>query len=266
MIKLVAADMDGTLLNSRKELSDKLFPTIDELHKHRIKFAVASGRQYYNLLQIYESLKDEVIFIAENGAIVFDQGKNIFYDEIDKEAIVEMLGIIEKIPDAYPILCGLNSAYIAKDNGTQHFEDNADMYYARCQRVPDLKAVVHEDVICKIAIFTPHDSEQNIYPHLETFYENFKVVISAGQWVDIMNKTVNKGHAIEMIQKKYGISFNETMAFGDYLNDYEMMEACHYSYAMANGHPDVISVANFKAPSNDDDGVVVVLEEYLKGL
>jgi len=266
MIKLVAADMDGTLLNSKKELSDKLFPTIEKLHDKRIKFAVASGRQYYNLLKIYESIQDDMIFIAENGAIVFDQGQNIFYDEMDKESILKILDVVSKIPDAYPILCGLDSAYIAADNGSAHFEENADHYYARCQRVPDLKAVPSQDIICKIAIFTPHDSEANIYPHLVDFYEHFKVVVSAGEWVDIMNKSVNKGHAIEMIQKKYGIAFEETMAFGDYLNDYEMMEACHYSYAMANGHPDVLKVANFRAPSNDEDGVVKVLEAYLEKL
>lgn len=266
MIKLVAADMDGTLLNSQKELSDKLFPTIERLHEKRIKFAVASGRQYYNLLNIYDHLKDEMVFIAENGAIVFDEGKNIFYDEMDKGEIVKILDAISQIPDAYPILCGLDSAYIDANNQSDIFEENADHYYARCERVPDLKAVLSQDIICKIAIFTPHDSEANIYPHLGDFYEHFKVVISAGQWVDIMNKSVNKGHAIEMIQKKYGIKFEETMAFGDYLNDYEMMESCHYSYAMANGHPDVINVANFLAPSNDEDGVVKVLEEYLENL
>ena len=263
MIKLVAADMDGTLLNSQKKLSKKLFPTIEKLHQHGIKFAVASGRQYYNLLEIYKNIQESIIFIAENGAIVFDQGENIFYDAMDKDDIMDMLDVIQKIPDAYPILCGLNSAYIQKDHGGQHFEENADMYYLRCARVPDLRDVVHEDIICKIAIFTPHHSEANVYPHLGKFYEKFKVVVSAGEWVDIMNKTVNKGHAIKMIQEKYGIAFDETMAFGDYLNDYEMMESCHYSYAMANGHPDVINVANFLAPSNDDDGVVVVLEEML---
>ncbi|MCL1948567.1 MAG: HAD family hydrolase [Turicibacter sp.] len=266
MIKLVAADMDGTLLNSKKELSDKLFPTIDRLHQKRVKFAVASGRQYYNLLEIYESLKDEMIFIAENGAIVFDEGRNIFYDQMETSDVLEMMDIISKIPNAFPILCGLESAYIDENNGGPQFEANADMYYARCQRVSDLKAVVNQDAICKIAIYTPHNSEQNIYPFLEKFYEHFKVVVSAGEWVDIMNKTVNKGHAIKMIQEKYGISYDETMAFGDYLNDYEMMESCHYSYAMANGHPDVLEVANFKAPSNDEDGVVVVLEEFLQRL
>lgn len=82
MIKLIAADMDGTLLNSQKELSPELYPLVEELHEKGIKFAVASGRQYYNLVKNFESVKDKVTFICENGSIVFDQGKNIISDEI----------------------------------------------------------------------------------------------------------------------------------------------------------------------------------------
>lgn len=263
MIKFVAADMDGTLLDSQKRLPVELFPTIEKLHQHQVKFAVASGRQYYNLLNLYESIKEKVTFIAENGAIVFDQGKNIFYDEMDAQDLADILDTLSAIPDAYPILCGLESAYLARDNGNPQFEEHADMYYARCERVADLRAVIKKDKICKIAIYTPRGSEENVYPHLSRFYEKLKVVVSADDWVDVMNKTVNKGHAIKMIQEKYQIGFDETMAFGDYLNDYEMMEVCYYSYVMANGHPALKAIANFEAPSNDDNGVIKVLDQYL---
>ena len=265
MIKLVAADMDGTLLNSKKELSPKLFPTIERLHENKIKFAVASGRQYYNLLNIYDELKDEVTFIAENGAIVFDKGENIFYDEMSKEDIINILKAVSKIENAYPVLCGLNSAYI-QGNVSDEFERHVDMYYSRCERVPDLFEAINRDHICKVAIYDSINAETNTYPLLKSFIETHKVSISGHEWVDLMNPTVNKGVAINLIREKYGIGFDETMAFGDYLNDYEMMGSCHHSYAMANAHPLLKEVANFEAPSNDDDGVVVVLESYLESI
>ena len=71
MIKLVAADMDGTLLNSKKELSPNLFNTVNKLRDKGIKVAIASGRQYYNLLKIFEEIKDDLIVISDNGSIVF---------------------------------------------------------------------------------------------------------------------------------------------------------------------------------------------------
>ena len=78
--------------------------------------------------------------------------------------------------------------------------------------------------------FDTRDAQTNTYKHLASLSETFKVSLSGHEWVDIMNLTVNKGEAIRLIQKKYDISYEETMAFGDYLNDYEMMKSCYYSY------------------------------------
>ena len=71
---------------------------------------------------------------------------------------------------------------------------------------------------------------------------------------------------MEVLQKKFGISFEETMIFGDYFNDLEMLQKGYYSYSMANAHPDIRNVARFAAKSNDENGVVVVLEEVLDSL
>ena len=91
--------------------------------------------------------------------------------------------------------------------------------------------------------------------------ETFKVSLSGHEWVDIMNLTVNKGEAIRLIQKKYDISYEETMAFGDYLNDYEMMKSCYYSYAMKNAHEDLKEICRFEAPSNDENGVIKTIKK-----
>ena len=69
---------------------------------------------------------------------------------------------------------------------------------------------------------------------------------------------------MRLIQKKYNISYDETMAFGDYLNDYEMMQTCYYSYAMENAHEDLKAICNFNAPSNDEFGVITTIEHFLK--
>ncbi|MDE5977629.1 MAG: HAD family hydrolase [Turicibacter sp.] len=261
MAKLIATDMDGTLLTTKKQLPPNIFNVIDRLHERKIKFAVASGRQYYTLLKDFEPVKDEVTFICENGAIIFDKGENIFCDEMAYEDIEKLMAVIRQIDHAYPILCGEKSAYI--ESVEPVFKKNADMYYARCEVVEDLLEAAKKDRICKVAIFDTLDAQTNVYVQLKSFNDQFKVSLSGHEWVDIMNATVNKGEAMRLIQKIYGISYDETMAFGDYLNDYEMMQTCYYSYAMANAHPDLKAICHFEAPSNDEYGVIQIIEKFL---
>ena len=143
MIKLVAADMDGTLLNSKKELSPNLFNTVNKLRDKDIKVAIASGRQYYNLLKIFEEIKDDLIFISDNGSIVFEGEENIFISEIEEEKLIEPVEVIRNIDNAYPILCGEKSAYVEDDNS--EFLRNARMYYERLELVPNILEVIKKD-------------------------------------------------------------------------------------------------------------------------
>ena len=89
-------------------------------------------------------------------------------------------------------------------------------------------------------------------------------MVSGKLWVDINNKGVNKGYALEKIQKDENISFEETMVFGDYLNDLEMMGKAYYSYAMENAHDDLKKVSRFIAKSNNNNGVVEAIKEVVQ--
>lgn len=264
MIKLIAADMDGTLLNSQKELSPNLFPLLEELKNRGILFAVASGRQYYNLTKEFAGVNG-LSYISENGGMVFHQGNCIFTDEIPWEDLKRPVELIQKIPNAKPILCGVKSAYLSKlDASDPEVLRNAKMYYERLKLVPDILEAAKQDHICKIAIFDVTKAEQNTYPALQELNRRFRVLLSGEQWVDVMNSEVNKGKALKALMAAIQATPEETMAFGDYLNDYEMMQSCYYSYAMANAHPDLKAVSNFQAKSNDEDGVVKAIQQMLQ--
>ena len=112
MVKLISADMDGTLLDSNKELSPELFPLIESLAEQGVRFAAASGRQYYNLEHIFEPVKDKMIFIAENGSVVFENDVNSFANVIDRETVQEIVKEIRKITGASPVICGLKGALL----------------------------------------------------------------------------------------------------------------------------------------------------------
>jgi hydroxymethylpyrimidine pyrophosphatase-like HAD family hydrolase len=88
-------------------------------------------------------------------------------------------------------------------------------------------------------------------------------VVSGEHWVDVMNSTANKGAALRGLQRALGITPAQTMVFGDYLNDLEMLDAADWSFAMANAHPEVVRRARHLAPSNNDNGVLRTISRVL---
>ena len=136
------------------------------------------------------------------------------------------------------------------------------MYYEKLENVDDLMDVIEKDKICKLAVFDATNAEENAYEILKKYNGELLVCLSGHNWVDLMNIGVNKGEAIKIIQENYNISFDETMAFGDYLNDFEMMQNCKYSYAMENAHPKLKEICNYRDKSNDEDGVVDAIKKH----
>ena len=258
MIRLVAADMDGTLLDSEKRMPPGMFEAISKLGAQGVRFAAASGRQYYDLLRNFPGLWQEMLFICENGAMTFGGGKLLDIREIPREMLEEPVRLARALPDTYVILCGEQSAWLESDEPV--FRENAAMYYARLTRVPDVLEAARDDRICKIAVFHHRTMEREVYPVLRRFEARFQVALSGDSWVDLMTPGVNKGGAMRRLQESLGLTPDECMAFGDYLNDCELMQAVTYSYGMANAHPALRAVCRFEAPSNDEHGVLRVLE------
>ena len=259
MIKLIAADLDGTLLDSHKQLPAALPDLLRRLRARGIRFMPASGRQYYNLAALFPESAQELLFIAENGAMTVDCGHTLFVDDIPPADLVQPIALTRQAPHTYAILAGEHSAYCEDDDPV--FMENAQMYYARLERVPDLLEAAQHDRVCKIAVFEHGNAEKGCYPLLKPLEKRFQVVLSGADWVDLMNPGVNKGTAMQKIQKALGILPEECMAFGDYLNDKELLEAVTHSFAMANAHPAL--KASHIAPSNDEDGVVRAVWSYL---
>jgi Cof subfamily protein (haloacid dehalogenase superfamily) len=259
-IKLVAADMDGTLLNARHELSPDFYPVFDKMKAKGLLFAAASGRQFFNLLNCFESIRDEVIFIAENGSYIVYKGEDILVQAMEKDVVKEQLLVARKIPGAYTILCGKKRAYV--ESRAPRFIENVEMYYYKYEVVDDLLKV-DDDRFLKIAICDLAGSEKNSYTFFRQRQDELQVKVSGNIWLDLSHKLANKGRAIEVLQKKYGISIDETMVFGDYLNDLEMMQQASFSYAMENAHPDIKNAARFLTKSNEAHGVTEVLRQML---
>ena len=259
MIKLIATDMDGTLLNSKNEIQDGFHDIFDELKEKDIVFAAASGRQYYNLLERFNGYDEHMMFIAENGTFVVYKGKELVVNALDINLARELMKAAKVIDNAYIILCGKKSAYI--DSYDERIIKETEKYYARYEIVDDLTKV--EDDILKVTICDFSGAEFNSNKYFDEFRDKAQIAVSGYLWLDITAKGINKGVAIKEVQELLNIKYEETMVFGDYLNDLEMMKSAYHSYAMENAHDDLKRVARFRAKSNDDNGVVHAIKAIL---
>lgn len=254
-IKLVALDMDGTLLDSSKKLPADF---MDWVRQHpNIKTVIASGRQYYTLVKDFLPIKDRLIYVAENGGLVFEKDEIIYKNEMKKEDVIDCLKLIDSIKGTTPIICGAKSAYMRPANESVLKE--VRMYYDHLKQTTELYEDAIQDAIVKIAVFVEEKQAESAINHFSNIKRHLSAVLSGDSWIDIANQTVNKGIAVTAIQKLYGIDEKESMAFGDYLNDAELLKRCAENYCMENGHPDLKSLAKYITKSNDNDGVMIVL-------
>jgi len=263
-IRLIVADMDGTLLDDDHLLHDHFWPLIEELHSRGILFCPASGRQYFTLLRQFADIADDVVFIAENGTYVVHQGREVSSDCLllaDAQAMISTVrDSVATGADAGAVLCCKRSAYIERTD--QRFLVNVVPYLAELTTVDDLLAVV-DDEILKVSVYDFGNAESGMAPSLSDFDDSHRVTVSGTHWVDVTSRTANKGHAIGQLQDNFGISPDQTMVFGDYLNDLEMMDAATYSFAMDNAHPLLRERARYVAPPNSENGVIRTISAVL---
>jgi len=262
-IRLIAVDMDGTLLLPDGTIPAGLWPLLRRLHERGIVFAPASGRQYATLRAMFAATEVELDYIAENGAHVVRGEVEVSSDRLAPDFTVAVVARLRALDAGGMrlgvVLCGTRSAYIEDTDPV--FVAEAEKYYRALEVVPDLLAV--DDRIVKIAVYDFGGGESHSAPRLADLRETHQVVVSGAHWVDVMNQGVDKGVALRALQAALGVTAAQTVAFGDYLNDVQMLQAAEHSYAMADAHPDVAAVARHRAPSHAEAGVLTVIERLL---
>ena len=261
-IRLVVADLDGTLLDGSKELPEQFWDVHAGLRKHGIRFVPASGRQYATLRTLFHDISDGMPFIAENGTYVVCDDEEISSTVLKPDFVREVVTFLRGIYSSHDIgvvVCGKRSAKIERTDDA--FVDEASQYYAQLDQVDDV--LRDTDDVVKIAIYDFAEAESSTAPLLDRFRDGHQVVVSGKHWIDIMDASANKGRAIAALQKRFGISPDETMVFGDYLNDLDMFDVADHSYAVANAHPDVLKRATNTAPANTEGGVISILRDLI---
>jgi Cof subfamily protein (haloacid dehalogenase superfamily) len=263
-IRLIAADMDGTLLDDDKELHAHFWPMVDALLDRGILFCPASGRQYQTLYSHFGRLAEQLVYIAENGAYVVRGRQEISSDTLADDLVTRIVLAVRALADAGAdvgfVVCGKRSAYIERTDA--RFRAHTDQYYVSLAALDDVLNRP-EDGILKVAVYDFASAEERTVPALPTFGDEVQIALSGKHWVDVQNRGTNKGSAIRRVQATLGITSAQTMVFGDFLNDLEMMDAADYSFAMENAHPLLAERARYSAPANTDNGVVRTISSIL---
>lgn len=259
MIKLIASDVDGTLVGDGEgKLNKKIVDAIRAIHDKGIHFVVASGRQWVSIENVFEEVKDKIFYISDNGAYIGINGRSLFVNKMDDENARNLILDIRKNKDLVAIAADESSYYIEEKND---FLMNwiRGGYRGRIEFVEDLTKVQN---IIKISAYS-----ESIYGKADDIiakYSDKLLVNYAGEmWLDCTAKGVSKGNALKKLQEAFEITENETVVFGDQANDVEMFNAAYYSFAVKNAAPIAKEAARFMADSNKNLGVLKILEYLL---
>lgn len=260
-IKLIAFDLDGTLLNSKKEVPEGFFEYVRNHPEY--KYCLSSGRQYYALYKDFKEINDHLLYISDNGSFVFDSNKECIYQNVmDKKDVIEVLNTLGNYDYKKYVVCGLKSAYMFKDVEDQR--SFADMYYDHLDFVDDIYKTLEIEDIAKIAYYVDTHNAKEVIKTFPKLPKGITAVTSGDDWIDISKIGISKGDAIKYLQKKLNITKDNCMCFGDYMNDYTMFKECKYAIAMGNACHELKEIAYHVTSSNDENGVMKVLENIKK--
>lgn len=261
MIKLIASDIDGTLVeDGGNRVNPELYDVILQLRKKGIQFAAASGRQWPSIEAIFEPIKEKIFYLSDNGAYVGCHGRNLFLNTIDRELVMELLEDIRKDPNLEAMVSGPDVVYMdTKDEDFVDWIKNG--YKFRIQQVEDITRV--EDAFIKISAYKKSGVQEATEALREKYAGKLKMTISGDMWMDCMANGVSKGDAIRILQESLDIKPEETMTFGDQLNDMEMLAQSYYSFAVGNAREEIKAAARFQTDSNEKDGVLKILKQLL---
>ena len=281
-IKLIASDIDGTIINENREISKRTRDVIQRLKDHDIRFTFATGRSFdstYLLAQSISNGDDTYGLICLNGqetyefpSLIKTQKETLTFEESVK--MMELgekfyLGIMYCYDDViYFQMDDLSyrDYMIAMGDDVKRFF-NMNIETVEIKSVYDIQHRFETDRIQKIAyIQAPQYMDLVVNRMRESLDEKFELLQVGPGWTEVAIHSVTKGAALIEYAAKYGITPDEIMVFGDSENDISMLKIAKVAVVMENGMESAKAHATDFTLSNDDDGVAVYIEKYLDSL
>ncbi|HFR3976217.1 TPA: Cof-type HAD-IIB family hydrolase [Streptococcus suis] len=273
MIKLIATDMDGTFLDGQGSFDRERFSRIlDQLEQKKIPFVIASGNGIGRLLQLCQGFENRLIFVADNGAHVYHQGKTLIRRFIQQEETKAILEFFQgRWADVCLMLSNEENIYMQAGAGvpfagTDLPIEPAQMtaFQNRVTYLDDLSTYPVSESIHKVGLWVPEARVDKITEAFNQAFHGQLVAVTSGYGsVDILPQGIHKAWGLEQVLTNLAITPDQVIAFGDSDNDIELLSYVGASYAMENATDKVKAVAKYMAPSHLEAGVLQVLEELL---
>ena len=261
-IKLIAFDLDGSLLNGKHQLDDKTVEAVKKVREKGIKTLVATGRMYCSAKPHTDKLGIPDPIITYNGALVIDpkDQKELFHDPIPFKIAKKITEMV--VENGYHLQLYIDDKlYVAENNEfTQRY---ADISGIEANAVGNLDEFLEEEPTKMLIIEEDEDKQTEINNFLiKNFSDQIELASSYPSFIEITKKDISKAVPLKKIVADYNLKREEVMAFGDGLNDLKMIEWAGTGIAMENAHSELIEHADDIAPDHNQLGIARYLKKY----
>lgn len=264
MIKLIATDVDGTLVkDGTMQIDPEYMTVIKELVQKGIIFAVCSGRQFISERKLFAPIKDQLLYITDGGTVVRTPQEILMVHTMPRDVWSGMCRMVQEQMPHCDCFVATPDYCLAEDAGSRMFHWLRDSYGYDIREAERLADIPEQDII-KFTVYHKSACEEMCAPLFTPAWKDKAQLAAAGtEWMDCNPLGANKGTAIEFVQKHFGISPEETCTFGDNLNDIEMLQNAGRSYAVANAREEVIAAAKDTCAPYWENGVLQILKIFL---
>ena len=270
-IKVIATDMDGTLLDPKGQLDlPRLEKILDKLDQRHIRFVIATGNEVHRMRQLLGHLADRVVLVVANGARIFENNELIQAQTWDDAMVDKALGHFKgrECQDQF-VVTAMNGGFVKE--GTVFTEldkfmtpEMIEKLYQRMNFVDEFDSSLFGGVL-KMSMVVGEERLDSVLQEVNDLFNGHVRAVSSGYGcIDILQDGIHKAWGLVELLKRWNLKPEQIMAFGDSENDIEMLELAGISYAMENAEEAVKRVATKVAPANSQAGVYKVLENWLE--
>ena len=261
-VKLVACDLDGTLLNDDKQIAPQTLQAIGRLAGRGVRFVIASARPPRSVRHLYDHLHLDTLQINYNGALIWDQLAQLAVDHrpLPGALALEVIRLARAIDKQVLVTCEILDCWHTDRVDNTYTTATGELFG------PDVIAPVEQfcgGEVTKLLLLGPGKVMQAIRPQvLDRFGDRINLVCTEPELLQIMEKSVSKATSLRRVVEKYGIGLQQVLAIGDGENDLEMLSECGIGAAVANAAPALKRAANWVAPRPNSLGVLDALQRF----
>ena len=270
-IKLIATDMDGTLLDPKGQVDlPRLEKIIDQLEERGIRFVIATGNEIHRVKQLLGHLTERVVLIVANGARIFEGNQLLQAQTWDDDMVNRALEFFKgrECQDQF-VVTSMNGGFVKEGTVFTQLEnfmtpEMIELFYQRMNFVEELESHLFGGVL-KMSLVVGEERSDSVLEEINQLFNGHVQAVSSGYGcIDILQAGIHKAWGLQELLKRWDIKAEEIMAFGDSENDVEMLQLAGIAYAMENADDKAKAVATDFAPSNSQAGVYQVLEDWLE--